>query len=273
MIEKLRDSSGLQYAALASGLVAVMAVGFVAQSFSTSSQGDALQTQKAYRDVSLAASGDSAASSPMYAVSYRMSLEVSDVREAMNAVGERAKGLGGRIESESFDRRRGVNGDMNVLVPKENVTEFVSGIESDYRVESFSKQRQDVSDQYTETRLELRNKRQELRQLEELMNRTESVDSLIKIQERMSELRSRIQYLEQRKEEIREDVEYVDVSISLERPGVIDTDFNLRESLANAYSGIFQSLNLLIVGTGYLLPFALLGALVYGLRRIYSERF
>lgn len=288
-MEKLRDSLNMRYAAVAAVVVAVMATGFLVQTFGSQQASgggyDGVERQAAYDTGSSSlgfkgapsvedASGDAdVGSSPMFAISYDIDLSVSDVRGAMDSVSDRATDLGGRVESERFDRRYGVEGNLNILVPENKASNFVSEVESGYSVDSINRNKRDVSDRYTETSLELKNKRQELQRLEELMNQTEEVSSLIDIQERMSDLRSRIQYLEQRKADIEEDVNYVDISISFEKPGAIDTGFELRESLANAYNGVFNSFNLLIVGTGYLLPFALIVALLYGLKRIYTERF
>ena len=286
MMENLRDSLNTRYAAVAVVVVAVMATGFLAQSLG--SQGVSGDYDGVERETANSAgtslglkaplaedqSGyDGGGSSPMFAVSYDIDVSVSDVREVMSSVSDRATDLGGRIESEQFDRRYGVEGNLQVLVPESKASEFISDLESGYSVDSINRNKRDVSDSYTETSLELKNKKQELQRLEELMNTTEEVSSLIDIQERMSDLRSRIQYLEQDKADIEEDVNYVDISISFEKPGAVDTGFELRESVANAYNGVFNSLNLLIVGTGYLLPFALIAALLYGLKRIYTERF
>lgn len=280
MMENLRDSFDLRYAAAAAVLLLVMATGFVAQSLNQSTSG--LQQQATSADMALArdagytesgAGSSGSASSPMFAISYNIDVKTANVRDAMDATSERAEIFGGRVESESFDRRNGESGHLDVLVPKSNASSFVSEMESGYDLESINRNKRDVSDRYTETTLELKNKKQELNRLEELINQTDEVSSLIDIQERMSELRSRIQYLEQRQADIEEDVEYVDISISFETPGTLNTGFELRESLADAYRGIFNSLNLLIVGTGYLLPFALVAAVLYGLKRIYTKRF
>ena len=268
----------------ASLLLLIMATGFIvqgptqmggqaSQASGLSGAGDTVAFDSPQRAEAEGYTSGSSSSSPMYAINYNIDVRASNVREAMTSTTDRATDLGGRVESERFDRRYGVEGDLNLLIPKSKASDFISEIESGYRVESIDRSKRDVSDSYTQTSLELENRRQELDRLESLMNQTEEVDSLIDIQERMSDLRSRIQYLEQEKEGIEEDVEYVDVSISFEKPGAIESSFDIRESVADAYNGIFQSFNLLIVGTGYLIPFGLLAAVIYGLKRIYSEQF
>lgn len=286
-MKNIRESLNLRYAAIAGIFVLLMATGYVVQSFNSSTSGAGSLERQVHHDTAASGSlglsapqaesdqaGDSeVGTSPMFAVSYNIDVSVSDVRGAMDSVSDRATDLGGRVESERFDRRYGVEGNLNLLVPQDKASEFISEVEEGYSVDSIRRNKRDVSDRYTQTSLELKNKRQELRRLEELINQTDEVSSLIDIQERMSDLRSRIQYLEQDKAEIEQDVNYVDISISFEKPGAIDSSFKLRESVSDAYNGIFDSLNLLIVGTGYLLPFGFIAALLYGLKRIYTERF
>ncbi|MDY6768881.1 MAG: DUF4349 domain-containing protein, partial [Candidatus Nanohaloarchaea archaeon] len=141
-----------------------------------------------------------------------------------------------------------------------------------WTVESRDTSVEDVTRRHTELSLELRNKRQELRQLENLMNRTDDVENLIKIQERMGELRTRIQYLENEMAELEERVEYATVTITMEEASAFETRFELRRAATDAYRGAFKSVNLMIVGTGYLLPFAALFAVLYLVKRRWDAR-
>ncbi|MFB6147447.1 MAG: DUF4349 domain-containing protein [Candidatus Nanohaloarchaea archaeon] len=281
MIEELRSGTGNRYLIVAAILGLALATGLVAQFVGNADAGI-----MAVQDRKLAGAGgspvalDYGSSSSTQPVEserkkvtrYFIDLEVPEVERALDRTRNLAEEHGGFVKSASFDRENGDRGHLEVAVPDSNVSEFLDSLEESWRVESSRKTVEDVTDSYTQLKLELENRRQELQQLEELMNRTDSVENTIKIQERMSELRSRIQYLENQLSDLEQRVEYTTISISFEEPQPITHEFELRESLRKSYRGIFASLDLMIVGLGYLLPFLLLGGLVYKGRNMWRER-
>ncbi|MDY6769376.1 MAG: DUF4349 domain-containing protein, partial [Candidatus Nanohaloarchaea archaeon] len=192
-----------------------------------------------------------------------MDIDVPDVLTAQSEIESMVARYGGYVQDTSIDREFGDTGRMEVRIPEGNLSAFTGDVEGRWTVDSRSTNVQDVTQRYTELRLELKNKRQELRRLEQLMNRTDNVSDLIEIQERMGELRSRIQYLENEFSQLQERVAYATVTIHMEEASTFESRFELRRAVTEAYRGVFSSLNLMIVGTGYLLPFAVLLALVY----------
>ncbi|MFB6191398.1 MAG: DUF4349 domain-containing protein [Candidatus Nanohaloarchaea archaeon] len=254
----------------------VMITGGMAQLLSQGmSSGAEPQVRKQAAPDSLAlgaSSGETTSTERKRAIRYSIDLEVADVADAMDRTERLAEDHGGYSTSSSFDRDDGRSGNLELKIPEENATAFVEDIKGLYTVESSRKDIEDVTERYTELELELKNKRQELKRLEELMNRSDSVENTIKIQERMSEVRSRVQFLESQLEQLDRRVEYTTVSISYEEPQPLTHEFELRESFRQAYRGIFQSLDLMIVGIGYLLPFLLLGGIFYKGRNLWRER-
>ena len=204
--------------------------------------------------------------------SYNIDFKVKDVESALQSTNQLSTDYGGWIDSQRYNTGRTDSGYITVRVPTENVSEFLQEIESNWELKSKDQNKQDVTSRYTELSLELENKRQELQRLEEMMNSTEEVDNLIKVQERMSEIRSRLQYLENQLEGIDRRVDYTEIRISFEQPETFTAEFKLRETFSNAYQGIFKSLKLIIVGTGYLLPFALILTVVHYGRRALRGR-
>jgi len=196
-------------------------------------------------------------------------LKVQDVVRAQEDIRQRVDQYNGFIESSSIDQRNKVSGSMAVAVPDGNLSEFTEGLENSYRVESQSSDRTDVTDQYNELEAELESKKQEMEQLERLMNRSENVSDLVDIQERMSELRSRINFLQKQLEDLDERVTYSRVYITFEGPELLKASFDLKETFFQAYRAIFESIKLMIVGTAYLIPFAV----VIGLYKLVKARF
>ncbi|MFB6292440.1 MAG: DUF4349 domain-containing protein [Candidatus Nanohaloarchaea archaeon] len=263
-------------------LLLAIAIGFVVQgpgSGQTMEYSSDLQKQSDVAPTAdLGASGadaverDSAGTDRKQVTRVYMDVETPDVRAAQSETKQLARGYNGFVDQESFNRDDGERASLTVRVPEENVSSFLSDIEERWKVESSNRNTDDVTDRYTELELELKNKRQELRQLESLMNRTEEVDSLIKIQKRMSELRTRIQYLKNSLEDLDRQVDYTRVQVSFEEPQPITSDFELRDSVRDAYQAVFRSLNLMIVGIGYLLPFLVIYGIYRGGRKLVKER-
>ncbi len=281
MLETLREQVGQNPAVYVSAtvLLVALAAGFIVQGFGASSGSDSAYRHQLDRTVSagapaaLEASKDSADAERKKITTVNLDLEVSDVETAQEDTKDIVERYEGRIESESIRRENGQEGRLTVGVPADNVSAFLGEVRDRWKVESLDRDTRDVTDRYTELSLELKNKRQELDRLEKLVNRTEEVDSLIKIQERMGELRSRIQFLENQLNDLDRRVEYTEIRISYEEPQPITTEFELRESLRDGYRGIFQSLNLMIVGLGYIAPFlvVILG-IIYGRRFLKEKR-
>jgi len=199
----------------------------------------------------------------------RTTLKVKDVAEAQDGVRQQVNQYNGFIESSSIDQRNEVSGRMTVAVPDENLSEFTSGLENSYEVKSQSSDRTDVTDRYNELEAELDSKKQEMQQLEQLMNRSENVSDLVEIQERMSELRSRINFLQKQLDDLDERVTYSKVYITFEGPELLKASFDLKETFFQAYRAIFESVRLMILGAAYLLPFLV----VIGLYKVVKSRF
>ena len=262
-------------------LLVALTVGFVANSFSSSpvllgadhSQVGELDKQRLAYDVPTSSSGaldqaegSSGSSDRKIVTTVRTTLKVSDVAEAQENTRNLVEQYNGFIESSSIDQRNEVSGSMTVAIPDENLSAFTSGLEDRYKIESQNTDRSDVTDRYNELESELSTKKQEMQQLRELMNRSENVSDLIKVQERMSELRSRIDYLQKQLDDLDERVTYSKVYIDFEGPELLRAGFNLRETFYQAYRAVFDSVRLIILGTAYLLPFLIVAGLYKLLR-------
>lgn len=267
-------------------LLLALGIGLVASSLQSSPLLDGGNSQTAYKgqteDLALsrgiadttmpgpgAGSGiDPGSSDRKVVTTVRTTLKVDDVATAQESTEELVNEYNGFIESSSIDKRNEVSGRMTVAIPAENLSSFMSGLESSYRVESQNSDRTDVTDRYNELEAELEAKQQEMQQLEELMNRAENVSDLVEIQERMSELRSRINYLQKQLDNLDERVEYSTVHITFEGPELLKASFDLQETFFQAYRAIFESVRLMILGAAYLIPFLV----VIGLYKVVKGR-
>jgi polyhydroxyalkanoate synthesis regulator phasin len=203
------------------------------------------------------------------AVSVDLSFEVGDVGLAVDSAASLARESGGFVEDEELDRSGRNTGGVEARVPDGNASGFLRSLEGreGWSLESRNRRVEDLTASYTETELELENKRQELRRLEELVNQTGEVSTLVDLQERMSEVRSRVQFLEQRLETLRTRTSFTEFTVRFEEPATLSTSFELDESLNRSYQAFFDSVEFLVVAIGWLLPVALLLLVGYGVYR------
>ena len=132
-----------------------------------------------------------------------MALEVPDVAESVDAVGDMTEELGGWVVSS--DRSRRHRGAVSVRVPAERLDEAIErlrGMASEVNAEVSTSR--DVTDEYIDTTGRLKNLKATESALIALLGRTGEVDDLLKVQqeltrvlEQMELLQGRIKFLEQ----------------------------------------------------------------------------
>ncbi|PSH01865.1 MAG: hypothetical protein BRC27_00650 [Nanohaloarchaea archaeon SW_10_44_10] len=272
---------------IASVLTLVLVVGFLAssapglqeysgqqklsQSASSDLAYDAPTTTEAGGGGDTRESADSSSSERKVVTTVRTTLKVSDVGSAINSVTFSANSLGGFIESSSVNQDRESRGRITVAVPEENLSKFESDLESNWQIKSRNVNRDDVTDSYNKLETEINSLKAEHQRLQELINQTDDVENLIRLQERMSEVRSQINYKQQRLDRLKEDIQYSKVHLTLEGPQSFESRFEIRETLSEAYGAVFESVKLIILGVAYLLPVAALYG-IYRLARLIKER-
>ena len=132
-----------------------------------------------------------------------MALEVPDVAESVDAVGDMADELGGWVVSS--DRSRRHRGSISVRVPAERLDEAIGrlrGMASEVNAEVSTSR--DVTDEYIDTTARLTNLEATESALIALLGKAGEVDDLLKVQqeltrvqEQMEVLQGRIKFLEQ----------------------------------------------------------------------------
>ena len=132
-----------------------------------------------------------------------MALEVPDVAESVDAIGDMTEELGGWVVSS--DRSRRHRGSVSVRVPAERLDEAIErlrGMASEVNAEVSTSR--DVTDEYIDTTARLKNLKATESALIALLGRTGEVDDLLKVQqeltrvlEQMEQLQGRIKFLEQ----------------------------------------------------------------------------
>lgn len=264
---------------IVAGLLILLLTGFVSTTVNDlgasgqhyEASGDVVRQTATSADAAETSSGSS--TSQKIITTVQMTLKVDDVDAAMNDVESEVRSMNGFVESSSRSKGGSNRGMMTVAVPEDRLSEFEEDVEGSYRIESRNVDRTDVTDNYNELETEIESLRTEHQRLRELINRTDEVETLIKIQERLSQVRSQINYKQQRLDRLEEDISYSKVYITFEGPESFESRFDLRQTFTEAYQAVFDSFKLIVIGAAYLLPFAAIYGLYRLIRRVKDRGF
>lgn len=159
-----------------------------------------MSTEEAY-DTSAPASkraGTGNASLPLpenrkWIITVSMSTEVSDMDEALSAVGARISALNGYIESQSINNGSSANkrrsASLTIRIPAAQVDDFVEEVGEFTNLTSSSRYVQDITLSYTDTEGRINSLKAEEARLVELMAKAEKMSDLLEIEARLTDVR------------------------------------------------------------------------------------
>lgn len=181
-----------------------------------------------------------------------LSLRVNDIEIAMNEVNQMISQIGGLVENSGLyeQKQTGLwNGWMNVKVPADkfdNAFGEIKQIAKEVEREEISSR--DVTDEYVDIEATLRNMRAEEEQYLSIMNRASEVEEVIKVAEKLYEVRGRIERTEARLLNLSRQVEMSSINISFTSEGEVNIlginwrpSFVLRKGLADMLTALNYS--------------------------------
>ena len=129
-----------------------------------------------------------------------ISLTVSDVDKSRDAVGELTTGLGGYTVSSSFSGKdEELKGSITIRVPDDKFEQALSELRKmAVKVQSESSYSQDVTEEYIDLSARLKNAEATESQYLALLAKAVSVEDILKVQERLSQVRSEIEQIKGR---------------------------------------------------------------------------
>lgn len=132
---------------------------------------------------------------------------------------------GGYIESSSMNTYNGSKTEQFVIrIPADQLDSFESIISDSCTVTDKSENVEDITDTYNETESELESLRQEMDSLNAMLTKAETVTDTIAIQDRISDVRSRIGTLEAQMKTYDAQISYSRVSVYLSEDSIAKTD-------------------------------------------------
>ncbi|WP_313152555.1 DUF4349 domain-containing protein [Lacrimispora sp.] len=152
-----------------------------------------------------------------------MNVETDGFETLLNSLQTKITQLGGYVEQSDMSGSRMDNfgkpvprfANMTVRIPVNQIDSFVSTVETNGNVTNKSESTQDVTLQYSD--LESRKKSLEMEQekLWEFLQKAESVDTVITLQQRLSEIRYQLESMESQLRLYDNQVDYSTVSLSI----------------------------------------------------------
>ena len=183
-----------------------------------------------------------------------LTVESLEFEAFMNAVLAKTNELGGYVESNNVTNRSGYykntlrSARMVVRIPAERLDEFLSAVNGAGNVVSSSENVDDVTDSYVDTEARLRSLRTEYETLLGLLERAETLDEIITLQDRLSNVRYQIESYEARIRSYDSQIAYSKVTLivsEVERETAVDEESfgaevsrRFRESLEDVGEGL-----------------------------------
>lgn len=151
-----------------------------------------------------------------------MELETKEFDKVTAAISRRVTELGGYIESSSISNPNSYNEyvgrrnmSMSARIPCDRLDEFVQNVESEGNITYKDENVTDITLQYTDTESRKKSLLTEQERLNELMKKAETVEDLIAIESRLSEVRYQLESIESQLRTYDNQVDYSTVNLNI----------------------------------------------------------
>ncbi len=218
-------------------------------------------------------------------------VEVDDVRAAIDEVTAAATAVGGYVESSqvgggmvgipiegSATIPTASSGWITVRVPADTLTQVMDGLRDVGDLTATSVNRSDVTEQTVDLRARVAAGEASVARLTELMGQAASVADLITAESALAERQAQLDSDRQVLQSIESQVALSTLSVQLtERTASVTADpAGFGDGLVAGWNGLVATLNGVVIGVGFLLPWIVIAAvawaIVWGVRRVVRRR-
>lgn len=188
-----------------------------------------------------------------------------------------ADNVGGAVQSSSTERGGSddlVSGTITLRVPSSKFDEALSQLKDVGAVTSEQRSSQDVTEEFVDLEARMRHlKRQEAFYLR-LMDEAQSIEDMIQVNEQLSEVQRRIEEIQGRLNFLEDRTEFASITARVFEPGaaVASPPTRLSEAWSEAWVATQRVIVGLIIMGGWILPFAIIGLIGWGLLRFNRRR-
>ncbi len=154
---------------------------------------------------------------------------------------------------------------VTVRIPVESLDAALAEIRQIGTVKSETRSATDVTDQLVDLDARLRNAKAEEQRLLEILNKAETVNEILQVEDRLSYVREKIERLEAQKKMLEERVDYATVTVTISIPEPEPPEepllpgFSLKNLVRAALKALVFAVTLIIVGAAFLAPIVVVG--------------
>jgi hypothetical protein len=180
-----------------------------------------------------------------------------------------AESLGGFVTNSSSERTgdRVASGTLTIRVPSDKFQTALAQLRALGTVTSENQNGRDVTSEYVDLEARINHARAEEAFYLKLMGQAKSIDEMLRIQDQLGQVQLQIEQLQGQKQVLDDQTTYSTISAQIFEPGVV-VEPRPRKGLGRAWSeavdGFKTIITGLIVGAGWVAPFALLLLIVIG---------
>ena len=190
---------------------------------------------------------------------YSISGETKNFDNTYESLKSEIKKLDGVVDHQSIENQRVVKEQKQrylyttVRIPVENADKFNKFFDNNINVLSRNESQEDITDNYNDTKLRIEVLKEEQQRLYELFQKATTVDELVKIENRMSEITYEIQRLENRINNYDKKVDYSTFIINISEVVLFTeptTNIPSNDDLIIRFNENFEKCKLFIIGIG-----------------------
>jgi uncharacterized protein DUF4349 len=184
-----------------------------------------------------------------------------------------AESLGGFVTNSSLERTgdRVASGTLTIRVPSDKFQTALSALRALGTVTSENQNGRDVTSEYVDLEARINHARAQEAFYLKLIGQAKSIDEMLRIQDQLGQVQLQIEQLQGQKKVLDDQTTYSTITAQLFEPGVV-AEPRPRRGLGRAWSeavdGFKTIITGLIVGAGWIAPFALLLLLVAGVWKL-----
>lgn len=147
-----------------------------------------------------------------------LTCETKEFDSSLSIITDKVSKLGGYIENmstENYTYRASRSADMVIRIPAKNLTEFLGTVEENLNVTSYNRSAEDVTLAYVDTESRIKALKVEQERLEEFLGKANTIEEILTIEERMTNVRYQLENFESVKRTYDNKIDYSTVYLDV----------------------------------------------------------
>lgn len=212
--------------------------------------------------------GDNAVSTRKLITTVTMDAEATDFDECAANIKTKVAQYGGYIESESCEKKYG---SYTIRIPSKNLDAFLENINEYSNVTYYSSSVEDVTLNYVDIEARISALRTEQKRLEEFMSQAETVEDIITIEDRLSEVRYELQSYESQKRTYDNKIDYSTVNLNVREvstytpPVKATISARIKAGLSENMLDLVETMENIVVGIATVVPIIIVALIPIGI--------